>query len=202
MKNETSKPRGRPRTLDKAKALEVALDLFWRHGYEGTSVSDLTAAMGATPPSLYAAFGSKEALYREALDLYASREGDLARQALEEAHTARDGVRLMLDRAARAYAANGERLGCLIASSVLSCSREHQTVRDELARRRQAACAMITARLDRAVGDGELPEGTDTRSLATFFGAVIQGMSTQARDGATLEDLASVAALAMRAWPT
>lgn len=195
------RPRGRPRTLDRQKALEAALQLFWRHGYEGTSIADLTAAMGVTPPSLYAAFRSKERLYREVLDLYGASYGSFAQRALAEEPSARRAVERILREAVAVYS-NGRRpRGCMLASGALTCAAEHQNVASDLARRRLAAIAAIRSRFDRAVADGELAPGTNTSALASFYAAVVQGLSIQARDGVGRKAMEKTARLAMEAWP-
>ncbi len=194
---ETSRKRGRPRGFDRQKALETALELFWRQGYEGTSIADLTQAMGITPPSLYSAFGAKERLYREVLDLYAATRGAYAACALAEEPTARAGIERMLREAADVYAARG----CMLTGGALACAPENAAVSADLARRRGAGKAAITARLERAVAAGELPAGTDTAGLGAYYAAIVQGLSVQARDATSRADLDAIAALAMAAWP-
>jgi TetR/AcrR family transcriptional regulator, copper-responsive repressor len=194
---EISRKRGRPRAFDRQKALEAALDLFWRQGYEGTSIADLTAAMGITPPSLYAAFGSKELLYGEALDLYAATAGAYAEKALTEEPTARAGLERMLREATAVYAGRG----CMLASGALACAPENAEVSADLARRRTTGKKALAARLDQAVAEGELPSDADVGGLAAYYAAVIQGLSIQARDGATEKELDAIVALAMAAWP-
>jgi AcrR family transcriptional regulator len=199
MKKTAPRPRGRPRTLDREKALEAALKLFWRHGYEGTSIADLTAAMGATPPSLYAAFGSKEQLYRDAVELYAASYGGFPARALAEEPSAYRAMERILAEAIEVYSA--EARGCMLASGALTCAPEHQHVARELASLRLAAIAAIKARFDTAVAEGELDAGADTAALASFYAAVIQGLSIQARDGVKRAILQSMAAAALAAWP-
>lgn len=189
--------RGRPRAFDRRKALEAALELFWRQGYEGASINDLTAAMGISPPSLYAAFGGKERLYQEALDLYAATRGGYAARALAEEPTARAAIERMLREAAAVYAGRG----CMLASGALACAPEHAGVAADLARRRRDGREALSARLERAVAEGELPAGADAAALGAYYAAVIQGLSIQARDGATPEQLKAIARLAMAAWP-
>jgi AcrR family transcriptional regulator len=196
-----TRPRGRPRLLDRQQALEAALLLFWRHGYEGTSIADLTEAMDTTPPSLYAAFGSKERLYREALDLYSATHGSFTRRALAEAPTAYAAIERILNDAVSVYSAGAEPRGCMLATGVLTCASEHREVAADLTRRRLSAIALIKDRLDRAVADGELATGTDTAALAAFYAAAVQGLSIQARDGVDHEVLDGIATLALGAWP-
>jgi len=201
MKKSDARPRGRPRLLDRPKALETALKLFWRHGYEGTSVADLTAAMGTTPPSLYAAFGSKERLYREAVDLYMESYGGFPASAFAEEPTARRAIERILREAIALYSAGPKPRGCMLTTGALTCAPEHQDVANDLARRRRAAIAAIKSRFDRAVVQGELDVATDTAGLAAFYAAVIQGLSIQARDGVNRKELESITQASLAAWP-
>jgi AcrR family transcriptional regulator len=201
MKIIERRPRGRPRLLDREQALEAALQLFWRHGYEGTSIADLTAAMGVTPPSLYAAFGSKDALYSAALDRYEASYGGYAARALAEEPRVRDAVARMLREAVAVYTASQEPLGCMLATGAVMCAPEHKDVTADLARRRGSVTAMVKDRFDRAVAEGELAPSTDTAALAAYYAAVIQGLSIQARDGVGRQVLEAIAATALRAWP-
>ena len=195
MKN--GRPRGRPRAFDRDQALETALELFWRQGYEGTSVADLTAALGIKPPSLYAAFGSKEGLYREALERYLAGHGSFVRTALTSDLTAREAITRMLREACAVYAGRG----CMVTSGALVCAPENAAISEQLALVRFRGRSAIVARLDRAVTEGDLPPDTDTAGLGAYYAAVIQGLSVQARDGTSPVDLQAIATLAMAAWP-
>lgn len=201
MKISERRPRGRPRALDRDKALETALQLFWRHGYEGTSIADLTEAMGVAPPSLYSAFGSKERLYQEALDRYRASYGSFTERALAEEPTARRAIERLLRDAVRVYSAGPEPLGCMLAAGALTCSAEHKEIAAALAQRRLSAIAAIKSRFDRAMAEGELAPSTDTMALAAYYGAVVQGLSIQARDGVAPEVLTSLVDVALGVWP-
>lgn len=201
MKITEKRARGRPRLLDRRKALESALDLFWRHGYEGTSIADLTAAIGVAPPSLYAAFGSKERLYRQALDLYVETYGSFAATALREAPSARRAIERILAQAIEVYAGGPHPRGCMLVSGALTCASENEEVAHDLAQRRGMASALIQRRFDDAVAAGELPAGTDTRALAAYYAAVVQGLSIQAKDGVAPETLRAIADMALTVWP-
>ncbi|TQS22759.1 TetR/AcrR family transcriptional regulator [Microbispora sp. KK1-11] len=190
---------GRTRAFDRDVALERALEEFWRHGYEATSVSGLTAAMGINPPSLYAAFGDKRRLFGEAVRRYQETHGAFASRALAGEPTARAAVERLLREAAEVYTDPAHPPGCLIISAGVNTS--DADVIEELRGHREAGKAAIRRRIERDVETGLLPPQTDAPALATFFAAVIQGMSTQARDGATRADLDAVATLALRAWP-
>lgn len=196
-----SSRRGRPREFDRALALEKALTLFWRDGYEGVSITNLTDAMHVTPPSLYAAFGSKDALFREAVELYVEKYASFAGRALAEEPTARRGFERFLSESAKEYAGSKTPPGCFVASGLLSCATSHTKLARSVSERRLLSLDFLKSRLDTAVETGELPPGTNTLSLATFFAAIAQGMSVQAIDGATYSQLQEIADTAMKAWP-
>ncbi|MER6479857.1 TetR/AcrR family transcriptional regulator [Streptomyces filamentosus] len=195
----TTGQRGRPRSFDRPTALERATMAFWEHGYETTSVSDLTRAMGISAPSLYAAFGDKRTLFEEVVAEYVLSHGAFGTRAFEEEPTARAGVARMLREAAVHYTAPGHPRGCLVISAATNCSTPE--VEEALRARRNANLAAIEDRIRRDVDAGALPGDADPRTLARLSGAVLQGMSQQARDGATEEELAAVAESAMLAWP-
>ena len=180
---------GRPRGFDREAAVALAMELFWRHGYEGVSISDLTAAIGIAPPSLYAAFGSKARLYREVLDRYAAGPGALDLSVLEHATSLREGVAAVLAAAIDAVAASGR--ACMISSGMLACHRDHDAIVLDLADRRRTFEAALRRHLARWLGPPE------AASLARYLAAVMQGLSVQARDGATHSELRSVADHAM-----
>lgn len=197
----SGKRSGRPRAFARDQALDIALDLFWRHGFEGTSTAQLTAAMGIAPPSLYAAFGSKEALFREALALYGQRYGGFLGDTMSAPGPARAAVEQMLLGAARQFASADHPLGCMVAAGELQASAANEALVAEVTRQRQAAQQAIRRRLEAARKAGELPADTDTATLAAFYAMVIQGMAVQARDGAKLAMLKRMALMAMKAWP-
>lgn len=194
-----SKPRGRPRSFDRETALEKAILAFWEHGYEATSVSDLTQVMGIGAPSLYAAFGDKRSLFDEVVREYGERYGSFGDRAFAEESTARAGVERMLREAAAEYTEPGRPQGCLIVHAATNCTTPE--VEQSLRERRNANIAAIESRIRSGVAAGELPADVDAAALARHTGAMIQGMSQQARDGATKEELEALAELAMRIWP-
>jgi AcrR family transcriptional regulator len=201
MTDRPRRPRGRPRSFDRAKVLASALALFWERGYEGTSIADLTAAMGITPPSLYAAFGSKEALYNEALALYQAQPGGFTPEMLGEEPTAYAAIARYVRESAVFFADTRHPPGCMISTAVLSCDPEHQSVAETVAGLRTAAIEQMAARIAGGIVAGELPSDTDPLALARFYGAIIQGMSVQARDGADQAALLEIARTALAAWP-
>lgn len=191
---------GRPRAFDADAALDRALDVFWRRGYEGASLSDLTRAMGINPPSLYAAFGSKEGLFRKALDRYAQGPGGYLREALL-APTAREFVERAWRGAAELQGEPDRPRGCLLVQGALSCGDASESVRLELNARRAALQAVVRDRLAQGVAAGDLPADADPAALAGYVVAVLNGMAVQAAGGATCAALHRVIDLALRALP-
>ncbi|WP_055563720.1 TetR/AcrR family transcriptional regulator [Streptomyces atriruber] len=194
-----TKQRGRPRSFDRETALEQAIRTFWENGYEGTSVSDLTRVMGIGAPSLYAAFGDKRTLFDEVVVRYGATHGVFSARAFDEEPTARAAVSRMLHEAAAEFTDPTHPRGCLVITAATNCTTPE--VEKALRDRRNANVALIESRIRASVAAGELPDRTDPAALARYTGAVFQGMSQQARDGATREDLEAVADLAMTAWP-
>ncbi len=192
--------RGRPRSFDRAAALRRAMEVFWARGYDGASMADLTAAMGINSPSLYAAFGCKEALFREALELYESREGGSASRSLQEAPTARAGVEAMLRENATAYTAPDRPPGCMIVLASAVGIPASPEVRDYLVEANRRSVAQIKARVDRGVAEGDVPEGVDTQAIAAYFATVLNGLTIQARNGAGCPALQAVVDSAMAGW--
>jgi len=192
---------GRPRGFDREAALQTAMRLFWRHGYEGVSIADLTRAIGIAPPSLYAAFGSKAELYREVLALYQSRPTSQAMRSFQQDGPIRDRVAELLHATVVSATDPDTPGGCMVTAGLLYCAPEHAELAAATAELRQARCARITERLQRAIDAGELPAGADAATQARLLCAVLQGITIQARDGASAPQLHAVAAQAMRYWP-
>lgn len=192
--------RGRPRSFNRADALRRAMEVFWAKGYGGASLSDLTAAMGINSPSLYAAFGCKEALFREAVELYGVTEGGRIWDGMAGAPSARAGIETMLHASAEELTRPGRPHGCLVVLGTINADGVDQALGEEMRQQRAHGGELIRTRLARAVSDGELPHGLDLRTIATFYTTVQQGMSIQARDGATRKALLAVADCAMAAW--
>ncbi|NNH71133.1 TetR/AcrR family transcriptional regulator [Nocardia uniformis] len=193
--------RGRPRAFDRELALRRAMEVFWEHGFEGASMSDLTAAMGINSPSLYAAFGGKEALFRAAIELYGRTEGSLTARALREEPTARASIEAMLRDNAVAYTAEDKPHGCMVVLAGSAYTTRNTAIRDFLIEARRGTTEDIRLRLERGVTDGDLPAGTDIAGLAAFYTTVLYGLSIQARDGVCYEDLLRSIDTAMSAWP-
>jgi len=193
-------PRGRPREFDLEKALDAAMLLFWRHGYEGTSLAALTEAMGINVPSLYAAFGNKEQLFRKALDRYLQRPASYLPMALKEP-TARRAAQKLFSGAIGMAMNPRHPDGCLLVQGALASGPGAASVRKELSLHRAAAESAVRSRFARAVADGDLPASVDPASLARYIITVIWGLSVQAAGGATRAQLNETAELAMRCWP-
>ncbi|WP_394832054.1 TetR/AcrR family transcriptional regulator [Pendulispora rubella] len=181
--------RGRPRSFDRDRALAQAMEVFWAKGYEGAQVSDLTAAMGINPPSFYAAFESKDALFREAVELYKKTAGAGTMEALEKGRTAREAIRTMLMTSVDIALSAPGKAGCLLVVSILQSATENGGLQEHMEDIRRNTVRAIRQRLERGVREGDLPESTDTRGLSAFFGTVIHGLSLQARDGTPRKDL-------------
>lgn len=190
--------RGRPRSFDRDQALQRAMEVFWARGYEGASIGDLTAAMGIERPSLYAAFGCKEALFRQAVELY--RSNGQTRQALRNAPTARAAVATMLRTNATYYTTPGQPRGCLVVLAALVGTEASAEVRAELAAMREDIRSAVEARIHQGMADGDVPPGADAALMASFYCTVLNGLSLQARDGRSAEDLIAIGSAAMAAW--
>jgi len=195
------KARGRPLSFDRDAALENAMHVFWERGYEAASISDLTAAMGITPPSLYTAFGDKEKLFLEAIERYALGPGSAGPRALAEEPTAHGAIERWLLEAADELTRPCHPRGCMVVMAATNCSVAAEHVQTALAKRRAAAIANLKTRIQHGIEQGELPADTDAKSLANFYSTVYQGMSMQAKDGATRASLLATVETAMRAWP-
>lgn len=193
--------RGRPRAFDRDEALRRALEVFWTKGFEGASMTDLTGAMGIASPSLYAAFGSKEALFREATRLYEADFGALIWDEAERADTAFGAIEALLFGSARAFTEPARPKGCFVTLSALTGGDASAALCDDMSARRRGKIDWLVERIARGVVAGDVAPGTDARALARFYWAVQQGMAIQARDGADRAALEAVARSALAAWP-
>ncbi len=173
---------GRPREFDRDLALQQAMLAFWQHGYEGTSMADLVAATGLASARLYAAFGSKEGLFREAVERYESGDGAFAEHALQSPDV-REAVEKMLLEAVSTYTRRGRPQGCMVVSAATNYPADNEAVMRWLSSHRKARTQSIIDRLDAAQRDGALEPGTDVQALGDFYAALLHGLSVQARDG-------------------
>lgn len=180
---------GRPREFDKDAALKVARDLFWERGYEAVSMADLTVALGLASARIYAAFGSKEQLFRDAVLDYEAREGGFADRALAEEPTARQAIERMLYEAIDLYTHEEGPRGCMVVSSAINCTAENNGIRGWLEDHRRARTAAIVARVQKAVRMGELARRVDAKAVGNLCAVALHGISVQARDGSSRETL-------------
>jgi AcrR family transcriptional regulator len=195
--------RGRPATFDRTEALERAMELFCARGYEGATLEELQATMGGiSPPSFYHAFGSKEALFREAVDRYVATTGGPALQVLHERPTARESLDGMLRLTVESFTRPGKPRGCLLVRGAINCSPANRGAQEYLLAIRQRAPREIQRRLDRAVAEGELPHGLHTSGIAAFYATVLHGLGMRAGDGASVTALMAAVDGAMAAWDT
>ena len=197
---QINKKKGRPLSFDRDEALRKAMILFWQHGYEATSLNDITTALGVKPSSIYSAFGDKKGLFLDAVGLYLS--GPVTSEAIiDDAVSAHDAAHELLRVAAIGFTGKDTPPGCLLASSVISCSKAANDVKVALAAIRSGIEARLRTKILQSSDDKQLPDDTDAEGVAAMTIAVIQGMSTLARDGATREKLLNIGNMAMKTWP-
>ena len=192
--------RGRPREFDTELALGAALRVFWAKGYEGASLSDLTDEMGITRPSLYAAFGNKEALFRQALDLYERDKLTYIGDAIE-APTAR-GVAERLLMGSVDAATTVDCKGCMGVIASVACQSVEPSIRDDVNARAESSRRAIIARMQQAIDAGEFRVATEAEAITRYLLAIMQGISVQAQSGASREELLQVADSALLSWPS
>jgi len=199
--NDIIKKKGRPLSFDRSDAMHKAMLLFWQHGYEATSLSDITTALGVKPSSVYSAFGDKKGLFLDAVDLYLSGPVTSA-TIIERAPSAIEAARALLRAAAIGFTGVDTPPGCLLASSAISCSDGAEDVKLALAARRRSIEQQLRTKVEQSIHGQLLPADSDAEALAGMTMAMIQGMSTLARDGATRQKLLAMADTAMQAWPS
>ena len=193
------RPRGRPRTFDRDEALARAMQVFWEKGYEAASMQDLLTAMNLSSPSLYAAFGDKESLFLEAVQRYHANVQHECE--CPDVTTARESIENLLTELAGIFTDRSHPAGCLAVIALMTGNTTSAKVQRLLAEQRDEARSRLRARIEAGLKDGELPRGTDIDVLTDFYGAVISGMSLQARAGASRKALLAMVQTAMRAWP-
>ncbi|MFF3485416.1 TetR/AcrR family transcriptional regulator [Streptomyces sp. NPDC002701] len=200
METKRSGPVGRPRGFDADEALERAMLVFWRHGYEGASTANLTNAMGISTTSMYAAFGNKEKLFRRVLERYTEGPSAYLVRAMEEP-TARDVAAAVLAGTVRTTTRPANPQGCLGVHGALTASDSGQEVRDLLVAWRNEGYSSVRERFQRAVDDGDLPVDTDPGLLARYLTTFAHGIAVQAASGVDREELQELADAALRNWP-
>ncbi|MCC2975953.1 TetR/AcrR family transcriptional regulator [Sphingomonas sp. PL-96] len=192
--------RGRPREFDADAALAAALRVFWSKGYEGASLSDLTEAMGITRPSLYAAFGNKEALFKQALDLYEREKLDYIGESLKEP-TARKVAEHLLRSALEMQKSSCDPRGCMGVINAVACGADAESIRAEVIHRGRIAKQALIERFEQAKREGDLPPETDAVGLTSFLIAIMQGLAVQGGAGASCQDLTSLIDTSLAMWP-
>jgi AcrR family transcriptional regulator len=193
------KSRGRPRAFDVDRALEQAMRIFWKKGFEGTSLPDLTDAMGINRPSLYSAFGNKQSLFRKAVDRYVEQGARRFEEAMS-LPTARESIETVM-RNSIGSCSTGKQRGCLLVQGAMCGSEESECVREDLANRRAAIQTALQRRFDKALLDGEQLPTKNTAELARYFATVMHGMAVQSVGTVQRDQLLAVVDLAMRVWP-
>jgi AcrR family transcriptional regulator len=191
---------GRPREFDVDKALDKALNVFWRNGYEGASIADLTGAMGINPPSLYAAFGNKEGLFRKALDRYVQRGTEFWNEAHAQP-TARGMVEHLLHGKADFLTKESNPPTCMLDRSAMTCTEADKAMQQELAALRSNFEIALRERFQAARAAGEISADTQPDDYARYIMTVLEGMSVRAAGGATREELHNIADMTLRTWP-
>src|ERR1700722_4938464 len=199
-KNSVKSPkrgRGRPREFNREQGLAKAMHLFWSRGYDAISMADLRAGLGITQASLYAAFGSKEQLFREAVDLYRRTAGFSTTRALAIETSAREAIHAMLQAAVDAFSAPGAPGGCLLILGATNCAVENKAVQDHLLSIRRQISQAILTRLKQGQQDGDVATTMPLAALAAYYTTVLHGLALQSRDGASRKTLTQIVELAM-----
>jgi len=192
--------RGRPRAFDKVKALDTALELFWRHGYEGTSISLLAERIGVNVPSLYAAFGNKESLFLQAIERYGELNGRIYHESFKK-KTAREVALAILIGEVELVTQRGRPDGCLMVQGALATSPESEKISEMMAGMRGMAERWMAERFERAKEENDLPADADPKSLASYIMTLNSGLAVQAKSGVGKKQLLKVVEIAMRNWP-
>lgn len=192
--------RGRPRSFNREAALAQMTELFWRQGYDATSVADLTESVGVNTPSLYAAFGNKEKAYFEAVDYYRHNEGARIWENVEAQSSARDAVAAMLQTSANEFTRSNRPHGCMVVLGALSTADGNAGIIKRMQAYRAEAHAKLEEKIQAGIDNGELPATADAKAIAYFYCSVQQGMSVRARDGASRKELRKTAELALLGW--
>jgi len=200
MSINVKKLRGRPRVFDMDEALDKALAIFWERGYEGASLAELTETLGINKPSLYAAFGNKEELFKKSLSRYTSGPVAFVQDVINEPTAYRVAERFLLN-AAEFLTAKNHPKGCMIVQAALSSGESADMVKDLLIQYRYAYEHKLALRFEKAKIDGDLPDDANPKSLAKYLATLHQGMSVQATSGTSKDELLEIAELALVNWP-
>ncbi|BCM26292.1 TetR/AcrR family transcriptional regulator [Methyloradius palustris] len=197
---KTQKPLGRPRKFDKDVALENALQLFRRKGYEATSMTDITEALGINRPSVYAAFGNKETLFSQVLAKYVEGPTAYLDEVLFE-KTSREVVRQLLIQSVDLLTSLEKSTGCLAVLSSVSSELESVGIQQKIIDSLHRYEKKLAKRFDQAINEGDLPEGSNSESLSKYVTTVHKGLSVQASNGASKEELYGVVEVLLQSWP-
>jgi AcrR family transcriptional regulator len=192
---------GRPRKFDRDQALKNAMELFWEQGYEGATLADLQKVMGGiTAPSFYAAFGSKQKLFQEAVGLYNRVEGTPMMKAITDGSTTRISIETWLRAMAESFCRPDKPRGCFVVLGAMNCMPGNKDVERFMCDQRANREQFIRRRLRHGVAEGDLPKATDISSLASFYSTIVDGLALRARDGASRKTLIRIVERAMGAW--
>lgn len=197
---KSSQTRGRPRSFDREAALAQMTELFWRQGYDATSVADLTESIGVNTPSLYSAFGNKEKAYCEAVDYYRHNEGQRVWENVEAQSSARDAVATLLHTSAEDFTRRNKPRGCMVVLGALNMADSNAAIVKRMKGYRAEAREKLKAKIQAGIENGELPDMADAEAIACFYHSVQQGMAVRARDGASRKELKQTAELALCSW--
>lgn len=192
--------RGRPKCFNEQRALEKAMLLFWQYGYEATSISDLTHALGITAPSLYSSFGDKAGLFEKCLDYYLAHEACAIEQIFSQAKTAKIAMELYLRENLKSLVQANKPKGCMLVVSTMNCSTANHEIQQHLLEKRNITKSKIYQRLEQGQIAGDIPQTTDLAAMTDFYVTLLQGMTIQARDGATIQQLEKVVQTAIKTW--
>lgn len=197
---ELKRRRGRPKCFDEQEALQKAMMLFWKYGYEATAMSDLTKALNLTAPSIYSTFGDKSQLFHACLDYYLKHEACSLDLIFQQAETAKVAIELYLYENLKKLLQQDKPTGCMLVTATMNCSEQHQPLQHDLLLKRQQVKEKIYQRLQQGVEDGDLSSDADIQAMTDYYVTVIQGLTMQARDGVAIEQLENVVTLALKTW--
>jgi len=200
MLEKSNKLRGRPRVFDMDEALDKALEIFWKRGYEGASIAELTETLGINKPSLYAAFGNKEELFNKTLSRYVAGPVAFIQEAINQP-TAYEVAQSFLTKAVKFFTDTKHPKGCLIVQAALSVSADSLLVQDLLTKYRYSYEQQLAKRFEKAKEEGDLPTDANAETLAKFLSTLHQGMSVQVTSGASKEELMQIVEFALKSWP-
>lgn len=200
MLEKVNKQRGRPRVFDMDEALDKALEIFWKRGYEGASIAELTETLGINKPSLYAAFGNKEELFKKTLSRYVAGPVAFIQEAINQP-TAYEVAQSFLTKAVEFFSDTQHPKGCLIVQAALFGSADSLMIKDLLAKYRYSYEHQLAKRFEKAIKEGDLPTDANAETLAKFLSTLHQGMSVQVTSGASKGELMQIVEFALKSWP-